>query len=88
MGSPERSADVPVGQQGKATLNLILDDVRAQSPTGYKEREYDVVCAGVLVRLGPYDNSDTYRIVHLPDTNEVVVLFNDEAVHSFIMEEL
>jgi len=69
-------------------LNLILEGVKRTGPSGHKPFEYDMECDSVLVRLGPYDSSDFYKVVYLPDTNEVAVLLNDECVSSTLLEEV
>jgi hypothetical protein len=67
-------------------LNLILNKATPRE-SKLNAGEYDVQCEKVLVRLGPYDNSDYYEIRYLPDTDEVVILLNDEAISSYIMEQ-
>lgn len=67
-------------------LNLILSGVRRTGPSGYNPYEYDMQCEKVLVRLGPYDNSDYYEIRFLEDSNEIAIIHNGECLHSCIME--
>lgn len=42
--------------------------------------------ATATIRLDPYEQ-DFYEIRYLPDTNEIVVLYNGEAIHSHILQE-